>query len=390
MRVGVDATSWLNPRGYGRFARNAIGRLVELDGATSYVLYLDPESAAHATLPRSAEIREVGLSTPAWRAATASSSRSVRDLLRLARAVRRDRLDVFLFPSIYTYFPVVGVPTVVGIHDVIADQFPELTMSSRRARVFWHAKQSLAVRRAAALFTVSDTSRAAIADRLGIAHERVAVVPEAPDPIFSPRDTDEVARALTALGLASGRPFLVFAGGISPHKNIETLLEAHARLKATRNGELPVLVLVGDLENDPYVSAASTLRSRIAVLGVEQSVHLPGFVSDETLACLYSGAAAVVLPSLAEGFGLPAVEAAACGAPLLLSDIPAHRETLGDAAVYFPPRDVDALVRAVEHVLTDVEFGQSLAERGRAAVRRLSWDDTAARLGELLVATARR
>jgi glycosyltransferase involved in cell wall biosynthesis len=385
VRVGVDATIWANKRGYGRFARNAVTRLIELDPETTYVLYIDQESAQAVELPTKAEQRTVALGGAPSRAAAATSNRRLGDLLRMTRAVRTDELDCFLFPSVYTYFPVSRVPTVVGVHDVIADDFAGLTLPTRRARLLWWLKEYLAVRRATRLFTVSEASRTAISGRFGLAPEDVAIVPEAPDPVFRPRTDVEIDRELPPLGLEPGGSFLLFAGGISPHKNIDTLLDAYAALR--RSGqELPVLVLVGELERDPFFSATDKVRERITQLGLERQVRLPGFVSDEALACLYSGATAVVLPSLAEGFGLPAVEAAACGAPVVLSDLPAHRETLGAAGLFFPPTDVGALTRALERVITDEEVRVSLGEGARKAVAHLSWDTSAERLRELIVA----
>ncbi len=145
---------------------------------------------------------------------------------------------------------------------------------------------------------------------------------------------------------------------------------------------------MGDLEREVYVSAAGAIRRQIATLGLESDVVLPGFVSDETLAALYTGAWAVVIPSLAEGFGLPAVEAAACGAPLLLSDIPAHRESLGEAAVFFPPRSAERLAEEVGRLLTDEDARREIARRCREAVAGLSWNATADVLRRLLGAAA--
>jgi glycosyltransferase involved in cell wall biosynthesis len=383
MRIGVDATSWGNRRGYGRFTRNALGRLVDLDREARYLLYIDERSAERAQLPAGAEIVRVPLSRVPAEAASSDSHRPLLDLARLARTVARSRLDAFLFPSVYTWFPALRAPSVLGLHDLIADEFPELTLPTRRARAFWRLKQSGAVRLAARLFTVSEASRAVLASRLGLAPGRIAVVPEAPDPVFAPRAGDEALSELEALGLARGEPFLLYAGGISPHKDVETLLSAYAELR-----ERPRLVVAGALDDDPYLSAAASVRGRISDLGLG-SVLLPGFVSDEQLACLYSAAAAVVLPSLAEGFGLPAVEAAACGAPVVLSDIPAHRETMGEAALYFRPRDAAALRAQLERVVGDDELRSCLAERARWQVAALSWDGAAEVLRGLLHGAAR-
>ena len=373
MRVGVDATSWVNRRGYGRFARNALTRLAELDGETTYVFVIEDGSAAELPGERLA----VKLSRPAAEAASADSYRPPADLLRLAAAVTRARFDAFLFPSVYTYFPSAGAPTVVGVHDLIADDFPELTLPSRRARTFWQMKQRLAVRLARRLFTVSEAARTDISKRLGIPPEKLAIVPEAPDPAFHPRSADEVERETRAIGLAPGDHYLLYAGGISPHKNIETLIEAFARVDGAK------LVLVGALD-DAYLSSTASVRARIEQLDLAGDVLLPGFVSDGTLAALYTGATAVVLPSLAEGFGLPAVEAAACGAPVVLSDIPAHRETMGNEALFFPTRDAARLAEQVEQLLGSDMLRRSLAERGHRHVARYTWDAAAAALRDLV------
>ncbi|HST25211.1 MAG TPA: glycosyltransferase family 1 protein [Gaiellaceae bacterium] len=382
MRIGVDATSWGNRRGYGRFARNAIDRLVKLDPETTYVLVIDEASARGAELP--GETLIVSLSRPPAEAASADSYRSPADLLRLGAAVTRARFDAFLFPSIYTYFPSAAVPTVVGVHDLIADDFPELTVPGRRARTFWQIKQRLAIRLARRLFTVSESSRREIATRLRVPLEKLAVVPEAPDPVFHPRSSKEIERETRAIGVEPGERYLLFAGGISPHKNVETLVAGFARLQRDRLR----LVLVGALD-DTYLSSAAVVRAQIEELGLTDRVLLPGYVSDETLACLYGGAAAVVLPSLAEGFGLPAVEAAACGAPIVLSDIPPHRETLGDDALFFPPHDADALAEQVGKLLDSETVSRSLAERGRERVARYSWDAAAEALRALVHEAAR-
>ena len=383
MRVGVDATSWVNRRGFGRFARNAVGRLVETDTGARYLLYVDGATAGAADLPPRAERRVVALSRAPSEAAAAGSSRSPRDLLRLTRAVRRDRPDVFLFPSLYTWFPIVGTPTVVGVHDTIAEENPRLTAASRRERALLRTKHAWAIRSAARVFTVSEASRLAVSARHGLPAASLRVVPEAPDPVFGARSEEAVRAGLAAAGLRPGRRFFVYAGGISPHKNVETLVDAYALLRA-RDGAAPALVLVGDLEGEAYLSSAASVRERIDRHRLGEDVVLPGFVADETLACLYAAATAVVLPSLAEGFGLPAVEAAACGAAVALSDLPAHRETLDGAGLFFDPHDAEGLAAVLGRLAADEELGRDLGARARAAVGGLTWDAAAAELRTLI------
>jgi glycosyltransferase involved in cell wall biosynthesis len=380
MRVGVDATSWVNRRGFGRFARNSVRALVENDHGSTYVMYIDSMTAEHADLPRGAETRRVALRQSPAVAASANSNRSLGDLVRMMMAVRSDRPDVFLFPSMYTYFPVIGTPTVVGIHDAISFELPDLTVPGARARIFSRTKERLALASATRLFTVSQAARHAIVASLGISRDRLTIVPEAPDPIFLPASRESVRTARAAVGLGDDERFLLYAGGISPHKNLETLIVAYGLLEAPR----PPLVVVGDMEREVFVSAAAAVRSKIAALGLEPDVRLPGFVSDEVLAALYTGATAVVLPSLAEGFGLPAVEAAACGAPLLLSDISAHRETLGTGAVFFPPLSTERLAYELRRLLGDDVARLEVARRCREAVAGLTWNAAAIVLRNLL------
>ncbi len=389
MRVGIDATSWVNRRGFGRFTRNAVGRLVRQDAETRYVLVIDESSADGVELPEDVEVRRVRVSRPPTEAAAAGSSRSVIDLMRLTRAVRRERLDAFLFPSLYTWFPVVGTPTIVGIHDTIIEDLPGLTVPSRRDRLAAGLKHRVGIRGATTLFTVSEFSRRTIAERLGMPTEQLHVVPEAPDPVFAPRTGDALAQGLASAQLDLGDRFFLFFGGVSPHKNLETLVDAYARLRAEHGPTMPLLVIAGELDTSAYLSSATAIRERIAGHGLETAVRMPGFVSDDTLACLCSSATAVVLPSLAEGFGLPAVEAAACGAALALSELPAHRETLGDAALYFAPTDVDSLTATLHRLDRDEPLRQDLSERARHAVAHLSWEAAARELQTLIAMTVR-
>ena len=153
------------------------------------------------------------------------------------------------------------------------------------------------MKRATRIFTVSETSRKALAADLGMPETSLAVVPEAPDAVFGPRPVEVIERELRPLQL-SHLPYFVYAGGVSPHKGLETLIGAYARLGQTA----PWLVIARPLEDDAYLSAAEAVRRQIDELDLGERVLLMGFVSDETLACLYAGAVAFVSPSRAEGF----------------------------------------------------------------------------------------
>lgn len=370
-RVGIDATGWANPRGYGRFARNLLPPLIEQGDDVEWFMVGGGGSDAPAGAQR--------LGADISRPPRSRRFRPMGELVKLAAAARRAQLDLLVFPSVYSWYPVPGVPTVVGVHDLIARRMPELTLPNRRTAVIWRTKESWAVGRARRVFTVSRASHAELVEHLGLDPAEVAVVREAPDPVFTRRAPADVARELSPLGVDPDEGYLLYVGGLSPHKSLHVLVSAYARLAARRE-RLGPLVLPGGLDSKSYTSVVPALRAQIDRLGLRERVLLPGYVSDETLACLYSGATAMVNISLAEGFGLPAVEAAACGAPVVLSDLPAFRETLDEAAVFVKSQSADDVVAAIEPLLDDPERRRELGERGRRAVAPLSWDEAAHRL----------
>jgi glycosyltransferase involved in cell wall biosynthesis len=372
-RVAVDVTGWASRRGWGRFVRNVVSRLVELDGETSYVL-IHPEGAAWADeLPAGAQRLGLPLAP-----VPGPDGRPVGDLWRLASATRSSHLRALVFPSVRGWFPFGGAPTVVGVHDLIGTQTPHLLFARRRDRVLWRAKETVAIRRAGSVFTVSAAVKRDLTSRFGLRPEAVEVVHPAPDPAFAPPQPGELERHLEARGLARGG-YLVYSGGISPRKGLETLVDAYGSLRAAR-GTVPPLLVVGEPSPGQRTELGLALRRRTAAAGLGDVIRFTGFLPDAELACLYAGALAAVSASRSEGFGLPAVEAAACGTPSVLSDLPAHRETLDGAARFFAPGSVDGLSEALRALLDDPEERNRLAARANRAVARFSWEHAARRL----------
>lgn len=388
MRVGIDGSCWANRRGFGRFTRCLVETMVRRTSGVDHVLLLDQASADDPSLPplpADLDVAAVDVGAPPAQAAGAASSRTLRDIAKMTRAARRLGCDVFFFPATYSYFPVPGTPVVVTIHDAIAERLPELTLRSRGNRLRWWLKQHAAVREAKSIITVSEASRAAIIDHLGVRPERLHVIREAPEPSFRPLSAGERDPHLARWGLAAC-PYLLYVGGISPHKNIGTLVEAFAPVAADRQDVR--LVLVGDLEDDPFLSAVDSVRDAIERSPAHDRILLTGYVSDAELVALYAGAAASVLPSLGEGFGLTAAESAACGTPVVTSRDPALVELLGDDGIYADARSARAFEVAFRRLLSDPRYR---AERSGAVAARAatwSWDAAAERAGAILEAAA--
>lgn len=373
LRVGVDAVCLANARGYGRFARELLTSMIGTAPA-EFVLFADAraKSAARGT---GAEVRVVEQVVSPSLAASADGNRTPADMLRFSRAVWRERLDAFFSPSVYSYFPLPpGLPTLVCVHDAIADRFPHMTLPSRRARLFWRAKTRLALFQSRLVLTVSEYAAQDIADCYGIPADRIRVAVEAPSAEYFPSHETETICALAArAGVPEGGRWFIYVGGFNPHKHVDVLVRAHARVAAALGDAAPHLLLVGTLSDDNFHGDGARIRMAIADAGSETRVHWTGFVADSELRHLMSGAIALLLPSEAEGFGLPAVEAAACGTPVVATRESPLPRLLEGGGIFVPPRDEDALVHAMTSLATDDGLRQRMGRTAQQAASRLSW-----------------
>jgi len=380
MRIGVDVTCWSNRRGYGRYTRALLTALLESDNENHYTFFADYESEEFP-LPSGVEVSRIATTVPTIQAAGADTRRSLHDLWAVAQAIRRANVEVIFFPSEYTYVPVITkTPQVVTLHDATSELVPEMVFPNLRARFLFGVKKRLAVRLARILLTVSEYSRRRLREKLGIPLERLRVVGEAPDPVFRPLDSSCASEALARWGIPPQAKVLIYVGGFTPHKNLLMLLDVFREL-VTRNcvPELR-LVHVGDYATDPFHSSYGELSERVHQAHLEEQVTFTGRLSDEDLVILLNRSDALVLPSFCEGFGLPGVEAAACGKPVLATTESPLPELLGEGAMAVAPADRAGWLGAIERVLTDAALRDRMGKAALVAAGRLSWEHSAGQL----------
>lgn len=256
-----------------------------------------------------------------------------------------------------------AAPVVVTIHDICFATNPEW-FSARDLRVL-RTVVPRSIRKAAHVITVSQDARLQIIDHYRVLETRITAIHNGPGAGAQTLAVEEARAELGNLGLPPGRPFLLTVGNLQPRKNLERLIRAFTEL-ITRFGRELDLVVVGPkrFQGDRIVRSAEPLQERI---------HFTGYVSDRQLAACYSVCEAFVLPSLYEGFGLPAIEAMAHGAPIACSNTGALPEICGEAAVMFDPLSVEDMVAAIERILVDPALRRRLATAAASRARQFSW-----------------
>ena len=264
--------------------------------------------------------------------------------------------------------PVLGAKKmVVTVHDLIYLKDARFS-GSRFTQTYVNYMFNVIEKRADAVLTVSEFTKNDLLERFPKLHGRVFVTPEAASFHFQPvRSEDELAAAKKKLQCP--KPFVLFVGSLKKHKNVALLIEAMAALRE-RSGFDHELLLVG--KADPRE------RELLELIGRHPFVRWMEGVSDDQLVFLYNLAVVFVLPSLWEGFGLPVLEAMACGTPVLVSDRASLPEVAGEAGLYFDPTRVDALKELLYTVLQDGTLRQKMSQMGLKQAKKFSWDRTAA------------
>ncbi|HEY8446128.1 MAG TPA: glycosyltransferase family 1 protein [Thermomicrobiales bacterium] len=285
-----------------------------------------------------------------------------------ARALRLDVVHDLAGGSFF-YLPRQIAPfvRVVTIHDAIPYVYPET--HARLTNLLFHQYIPRTLRFVDRIITDSECSKRDIERFFRTGDGMVTTIACGVDQRFRPQPQDRIDEVLGRYGVEP--PYLLIVGALQARKNVETALEAFARLKAT--GMPHRLVVVGK-----QVWKTEGIFRRLTDLGLEHVTQFTGYVDDEDLPAIYAGAACFLFPSLYEGFGLPPLEAMACGTPVVVSNASSLPEVVGDAGLLVPPRDVDGFADAIRRVIEEPALAMCLRARGLERARMFTWERAAA------------
>jgi glycosyltransferase involved in cell wall biosynthesis len=364
-RIGIDARK-VRDYGIGSYIRQlleSIGRQPDSERYRFLVYARASDRDAFPPLPAHFELVE-----------EEARGYSLAELTGFAWRIFRDRLDLF-HATHYVLPPLPKTRAVVTIHDIIHLLYPQF-LPNRAAHVYARLMIRHALNRANRIITVSYNSKRDLTDYFGIPAARTEVIYNGVSPAFRP-DVPEAERRRVADKLGLSSPYLLFLGGEKPHKNVQNVVRAFAEARRAR-GLDHTLVLAG-----PMPKEVGRLEGLIAALDLEKAIRRPGIVEEADLPGLFAGADALLYPTLYEGFGLPVVEAMACGVPVLTSATSALQEIAGGYAYLVDPMDVEAISAGIGVLATDPKVRSDYAELGKKRALDFSWDKAAERTLEV-------
>lgn len=339
--------------GVSRFTYTLLEGLSQARSDQHYTVFLNRREMAHAASTPMATVSHMEFVPSAW-ATGRPEQRILWEQMSLPRELRRHAIDVFHSP-VNVLPPRLSMASVVTIHDLAFIRYPQYFRPARR--IYQRRFTSSSARAATLIVAVSASTRSDIASEFAIPPERIRVVHPAVDDDFVPQPDP---RRLAAFRESHGLPerYILFLGTLEPRKNLKTLVEAWATVYA-RNQDVPRLVIAG--AKGWYFQP---LLERVRELGLERLITFAGYVSRNEQPLWYSGAELFIYPSVYEGFGLPVVEALACGVPVVTSNVSSMPEAGGPLARLVDPSDVNGMAIAIETMLADPHMRARMAHEG--------------------------
>jgi glycosyltransferase involved in cell wall biosynthesis len=356
MRIGIDARLvFYSQAGIGQYILHLASGLAQVDRDNDYVLLQSRKD--DSTILEQSNFRRVSLWTP-------SHHRFERHALNVE--IMRLGLDILHSPDfIPPHRP--RCRSVITVHDLAFLLYPHF-LTRESARYYGHIDQ--AVRWTDQIIAVSNSTKQDAMQHLGVPEDKITVVYEAANAIFRPIDRDLAQQEVRTRHGVDG-PFLLFVSTIEPRKNVPTLLRALWQLTECYKEDVHLILAGGKgwLFQDAF--------ALVDELKLQGRVHFVGRVTSEDLLYLYNAAELLAHPAFYEGFGLPPLEAMACGLPVIVSNVSSLPEVVGDAGILIDPHDVDELTVSIWRVLNETEIRREMREKGLRRAARFSWERAA-------------
>jgi glycosyltransferase involved in cell wall biosynthesis len=369
VKIAIDVRR-MTEFGIGTYIRNVVRNLGRLDHENQYFL-IGSAARAQEIDPLPPNFRTIALTAP---------ERSWQGYRGFRITVKRLGCDLVHIPNLFSFPRALPCPYVMTVHDML-----EHMARAREQTGFWRSLHFQLTRTvlagAARIFAVSNFTKTEIEKLFEIPSHRIEVIYNAIDERFLHGHASAADRELIAQRYQVAYPFLLYAGRISPHKNVVRMIEAFSALKTELERsqafpDLKLIIIGDDLSGNP------DLRRTVVRSGVQNDVRFLGFVPIDVLRIFYDEARVFVFPSLYEGFGLPPLEAMAHGTPVVTSNVSSLPEVVGRAAVLVNPENVFEIMRALHRVLTDAALRERLRERGYQQVAKFSWEASVRRIAE--------
>jgi glycosyltransferase involved in cell wall biosynthesis len=364
VKIAIDIRR-ITEFGIGTYTRNVVRALTRLDQESEYLLIGSPQ-----------RVEEMGPLPPNFQAVPLlDPDHTPRGYFRYRTLLKQSNCDLVHVPHLFAMPRRLPCPYVLTVHDVL-EHMSRTNGRSDLRRLLNFQLTRRALKGAACVFAVSKFTKSEIEKLFGIAPDRIRVVYNAIDARFLGGHATAADRQFLVERYQVNYPFLLYAGRISPHKNIVRIIEAFSALKAEleKEGKYPSLklIIIGD-----ELSKHPDLRRTVIRGGVQNDVRFLGFIPIDVLRVFYDAAKIFVFPSLYEGFGLPPLEAMAHGTPVLASNTSSLPEVVGNAAVLVNPENVFEIMRALHRILTDQGLRERMKRRCYEQAKKFSWDVSA-------------
>jgi glycosyltransferase involved in cell wall biosynthesis len=377
VKIAIDIRR-MTEFGVGTYIRNVVRTLSRIDHENQFFLIGPP-----------AKVQEIGTLPPNFHFVPAvAPERSFRGYREFRTALKQLSCDLVHVPNLFSVPRLLPCPYVMTVHDML-EHMSGLRQQTGFAGA-WHMQMTRqTLRGAARIFAVSNFTRTEIEKLFQIATCKIEVVYNAIDERFLRGHASATDRELIEQRYQVNYPFLLYAGRVSPHKNVVRMIEAFSALKAELEKDqaypdLKLIIIGDDLSGNP------DLRRTVVRSGVQNDVRFLGFIPIEVLRIFYDSAKIFVFPSLYEGFGLPPLEAMAHGTPVVTSNATSLPEVVGNAAVLVNPENVFEIMRALHRVLMDPGLRERMKERGYRQVTKFSWENSVRRVLDVYGQVARR